>query len=97
MIRSGNEYISYTNTPNYTLSSGSGVRVYDSYVLFKQPFTVTPEISVSIHSLDMDRSHNDRIYCSVKDVTPYGFTLRAETWADSLIYAVGMDWIAYTN
>lgn len=97
MIRSGTEYMDYKTSPNYTLSSGSGPRLYDSYVLFKQPFPVTPEITICIYAFDTAHNNNVRITCSAKDITPYGFTIRAETWGDSCIYSIGMRWIAYVN
>lgn len=97
MIKSGTEYMSYVGNPNYTLSSGSGPRLYDCYVLFKESFPLTPEVSVAIYALNTGRNNNARITCSVKDITPYGFTIRAETWGNSTIYSVGMKWIAYIN
>lgn len=97
MIRSGKESIGYSNRPDYTLTSGTGKRVYDVYVAFKVPFSVTPEVTTAISSLDISNSHNARVTCSANNITPYGFSIRIETWGDSIVYDVGVEWIAYVN
>ncbi|KFA60174.1 hypothetical protein S40285_09749, partial [Stachybotrys chlorohalonatus IBT 40285] len=62
---------------------------------FAKPFSRTPKVVTFLQSLDMDRSRNWRIRCYATDIDTNGFTIHADSWADSILYSAGVTWLAY--
>jgi hypothetical protein len=62
---------------------------------FATPFSAQPKVVTWLHSLDMDKSHNWRIRVYPSDIDANGFTIHADTWADSILYSAGVTWVAY--
>ena len=54
-----------------------------------------PKIVCWLTSIDMDRNHNWRCRTYATDVDTAGFTVHIDTWADTIMYAASMTWIAY--
>lgn len=65
------------------------------FINFPTPFASVPTVAVSIVHLDVYNGTNTRIQISTDTVTDDGFELIARTWWDTLIYSVGVSWIAY--
>lgn len=97
MIRSGSCYVD-SNTPDFRqMYTGSGDRIYNIYVKFKQPFDEIPQVEVALYTFEANNDHNTRIKCYAKDVTPLGFNICFETWGPSGLFSIGANWIAYNN
>lgn len=62
---------------------------------FTTPFSAPPKMVTWLQSLDMDKSRNWRIRVSATNVDKNGFTIHADSWADSILYSAGVTWLAY--
>jgi hypothetical protein len=89
--------VSFTaQTPGYTLhTSKGGNRHCDVQISFSSPFYTQPQVFATISGFDGETAHNLRLKVNAHQVTPQGFQLRAETWADSRLDAVTVSWIAF--
>lgn len=63
-------------------------------ITFPTPFPTTPTVFTALKKIDMAGDLAMRLKCSVKDVRPDGFTLRLESFADSVIWGAQCVWIA---
>ncbi|MEA2665940.1 MAG: hypothetical protein QOI11_2884 [Candidatus Eremiobacteraeota bacterium] len=89
----GDEYADI-NTTGWTLSSPSGDRTYERYVVFQPPLAVLPVMHVALSVLDADATANVRVNVIATNVSTSGFSLRIEAWADTILYAVKASWLA---
>ncbi|KAL3965565.1 metalloprotease protein [Purpureocillium lilacinum] len=62
---------------------------------FATPFSSPPKVITWLQSLDMDKSKNWRIRVYPSDIDNRGFTIHADSWADSILYSAGVTWLAY--
>ena len=65
-------------------------------ITFDQAFASAPTVVVMLHSLDMSKDANIRVRVFAENITKTGFTINAETSADSILYSAGITWIACT-
>lgn len=63
---------------------------------FPRPYVQTPHVIVWLNLLDMSCAANWRVSAYATDVTPTGFTLHLDTWADSVLYAARAAWVAHS-
>jgi hypothetical protein len=70
-------------------------RVFTKRVDFPEAFSSLPSVVVGIRALDASREANTRIIVSAGNIDTRGFTLRIQTWSDSKLYDVILDWLAY--
>ncbi|KAF8429812.1 hypothetical protein EV426DRAFT_582916 [Tirmania nivea] len=63
-------------------------------VYFHQKFTSVPTVIVSLSSADLSHNHNFRLGVYATNVNLEGFTVHADTWDDSVVYACGISWLA---
>ena len=56
-----------------------------------------PNVVVWISALDFSKAYNWRLAASATDVTNNGFTLRADTWGDSILYKADVTYIAISS
>ncbi len=87
---------SYWQTGNQ-FEIGNGARLDKKYVSFSPAFSSIPKIVLSLKSLDSSHSYNLRVDTNSQGVTPVGFWLTINTWADTKLYGVTVSWTAYTN
>jgi hypothetical protein len=80
--------------PAWTLLTGSGNREFRQYIAFSAPFAGAPNVTFGIVLLDAISGHNTRINADVRDISASGFTLVLSTWADTLIWACHVNWLA---
>ena len=92
----GQEYGDY-NTPPWNLNVGVGARQIDRVVTFQNKFATTPVVQVNLGVVDADAQPNLRVRVQALNVTNVGFTLRIATWADTKLYAVGANWVAFPS
>lgn len=85
------------DNPNELTIDQDRKRTLTKMVVFKKPFSNTPEIFLGLSYLDTDStSNNIRIDASYSDVTREGFTLHVTAWRLSKIYGFRVEWLAYT-
>ena len=63
-------------------------------ITFKTPFRNTPSVIVSISKLDIGHTKNTRLNTEAQGVSCKGFTLKANTWADTIFWGYTASWIA---
>lgn len=77
------------------LSKGTGGRAEIIPVVFKKPFSSPPKVTTSVSSMDANTpSANIRYTISAENVTNEGCDIKLVTWGDTMIYNVGVSWIA---
>jgi hypothetical protein len=81
----------------WTLQAGSGARDFRKRVSFDTAFGTVPTVSVGLQALDTLSGTDTRLRVSVESVDLTGFTLVIGTWADSAVYAVTANWLAYVK
>ncbi len=65
-------------------------------VAFDMPFDrPDPKVFIALSELDMDSSRNLRVRLTADKISDRSFTWHGDAWADSILYAVGGDWIAF--
>jgi hypothetical protein len=62
---------------------------------FERPFITPPKVVVFLNYIDLDHSRNWRLKTTATDIDVNGFTLKIETWLDTILYAAQACWIAY--
>ncbi|NJK65791.1 MAG: hypothetical protein HC941_04000 [Microcoleus sp. SU_5_3] len=58
-------------------------------------FSVTPTIFLSLIRIDNNKDRNLRIQASVKTVTNAKLVVNVKGWADTILYAVTVNWLAF--
>lgn len=81
----------------YNLDSNTGERSMTIEVNFPKPYDVKPKVIISVTQLDTDKGFNSRYNVEVLSVSRDGFTIKIRTWADSKIYSISGNWLAYTE
>lgn len=56
-----------------------------------------PEVWVSLSKVDAESGFNTRVAVHAEDITTSGFTVRAESWDNSLTWTIEIDWLASTD
>jgi len=84
-----------------TVSGGCGTGGYDERrINFPRPYASrdTPTVLVSIYQYDFCWGHiNNRAYAWVKGVDSTGFNVVAQTWGDTKLYGIGVEWMAISK
>lgn len=61
---------------------------------FSKPFRGIPKVMVSMNCADVDNAANFRVRVYATDIDLDGFTIHADSWADTRIYSCGVSWTA---
>lgn len=72
----------------------TSVRAYRLPVQFERAFSTSPLVQIAIVGLDVGKEDNVRLRVRALDVRPDGFTVHAETWFNTKIWAVEVSWLA---
>ncbi|XP_046854825.1 uncharacterized protein LOC124447571 [Xenia sp. Carnegie-2017] len=64
------------------------------HITFKKPFTKIPSVIVSISKLDIGNRKNTRLNTQAQGVSRKGFTLKVNTWYDTIFWGYSASWIA---
>ncbi|KAF9529478.1 hypothetical protein CPB83DRAFT_882899 [Crepidotus variabilis] len=62
---------------------------------FREPFASPPKVVVFFNYLDLDKHHGWRIKTTATDIDERGFTIKIETWGNTILNAAQACWIAY--
>ena len=87
--------LGFTDPPTPIEKADRSPRWYSTHVNFAKPFHSTPLVHTGIRSFDLGKEANARLLVSATEINTKGFTLNIQTWSDSRVYGVGVDWIAY--
>jgi hypothetical protein len=92
----GDVYNGYNiDTAKWNLNDGTGERKFIAHVSFKDPYTVPPDVIVSLTGLDVANYANERLTVTPINVTPKGFDVEYKTWADTRVYSLWANWVAF--
>lgn len=83
------------NTPGWSILNGDGKRVFRDSILFKQGFSEPPKVVIGISYFDIIRKANSRLNVKVAKIDKNGFYFHLQTYWDTQIWAVGVNWLAY--
>ena len=78
------------------LSQGVRQRTCKIIVTYEKEFRNVPQIFLSHSLLDISGS-SIRVTVSPADVTKLGFSLKLNTWADSIVWNYKLSWVAVGN
>jgi hypothetical protein len=81
----------------YALDNNNGERSITLDVHFTESFIKKPFIILTVTQLDADKDVNLRYRVETISVSRDGFTLKVNTWADSKIYSLSGNWLAYAE
>jgi hypothetical protein len=95
-IQSGRAGADANANPDWNLTQGIGLRSYTVRVNFAEPFQSSPTVLVNLSTLDVVNTRNTRVNVRAANITPQGFDLVIETWADTVLYGAYANWLAYT-
>ena len=79
----------------WTLHQGEGTRTFQYIVTFDRPYESAPTMTYGVTGLDAGIEKNIRYTVKVEKVTITGFVIRITTWADSRIYGIYGNWLAF--
>jgi hypothetical protein len=72
-----------------------GTRIYSVPIRFQNSFVFPPNVTVSLSHLDSKNSiHSTRVSVYAENITSTGFNIKMQSWVDSVVYGVGVQWIA---
>ncbi|WP_076444766.1 H-type lectin domain-containing protein [Roseivivax lentus] len=74
--------------------TGDGARERRKRIKFSEPFSVPPQVHLSLSLWDMDSHANIRADLGAEKVNETGFDMVFRTWADTRIARVRMSWMA---
>lgn len=94
-IDSGNLSTWRGRAANWNLWDGTGERRFRHHVDFSQSFSEVPQVVTSIDMLDIAENHNSRLRVKAENITQEGFDAVICTWADTQVWGVGVNWVAY--
>lgn len=65
-------------------------------ITFARAYSTTPKVVVWLSCIDLSSGKNWRVKTFATDVSPVGFTIHIDTWADSILYTAVASWVAYS-
>jgi len=74
--------------------TGAGSRERVSAISFSRPFRNPPLVHVSLEMWDTDRSTNQRVDISARNITEEGCDIVFHTWGDTRVARVRAAWFA---
>jgi H-type lectin domain len=83
-----------TNDGGWTLDTGSGQREFRRTIPFERTLK-NPKVLVALSGIDADTNVGLRVSVSAQKVNATGFDLVFSSWAESRIFGVTGDWMAY--
>jgi hypothetical protein len=100
-VKSGSETLGESDpgwtllTPPKDATANYAARKAVKKVSFEPPFSGQPFVFVAVNFVDADKDVNLRYAVYANDITPRGFDLVFQTWADTKIHTIGVNWLAY--
>lgn len=69
-------------------------RRFEQWVGFESPFSNVPLVQVGITGFDIDNRDSARLKVRSERITANGFMLVIETWRQTRVYGVSVNWFA---
>ncbi len=83
---------------DFRMNCQGGPQLVKKQITFRTPFLTPPRLHVSLGLIDWcNNGRNLRINTWAESITTTGFTLVAQTWADTSIWGVNVRWLAFYN
>lgn len=79
---------------NENEQTGSGIRIIPKTLKFG-PFARPPTVVLGVVALDVDHNRNTRYSIWVESITNTGCIVKFQVWADTYIYSLSVNWMAY--
>ena len=74
--------------------NGNGGRTHYYWISFGTTLCYIPRVHLSLTGFDTSKDYNQRLVVSVYYVFTTGFYVQFDTWADTKIYLVRVEWLA---
>jgi hypothetical protein len=94
-IQAGNHAVAGNDHAFQAFKDGEGERHFEHFVKFEEPFEEIPRILVALNHLDIASFTALRLNVTAEKISAAGFTLRYSTWANTQIFGVGAQWMAF--
>lgn len=94
-VTQGNDEIFSDFSDGGEMWVGEGARARHKLIVFDEPFRSPPIVHVGISLWDVAQNTNLRADISAENITESGFDMVFQTWGDSKIARVRMNWIAF--
>ena len=82
------------NLSQLTDAEEDGRREYLAHVNFVSPFNNVPLVHLGLTGFDIDKQESARISVEPTNITSYGFIVKVETWSNTRVYSVDINWLA---
>ena len=95
-IQSG-EYEGFFPCGQHYMNKDEGARTFTQHINFEKKYEVTPNVMVSLSSLDACTFNNKNIRVKVKavNIDTSGFDIQIITWLNSSLFEAKVSWISY--
>ena len=94
-FETGSEKGNHTTDSPYLLGQEiNGQRTWFRRVQFKKQAPIEPNVMLAITELDILHGDNHRLRVFPSDIDRDGFQINAQTWGETVVWSVGVDWLA---
>ena len=94
-IQAGIHTVGDDNEAFRPFRDGEGERSFAHIVRFERPFATVPKIMVVLNHFDIASHTALRVNVKAEKISASGFTLRYFTWANTQIFGLGAQWMAF--
>ena len=94
-IQAGNHVVLENDRSFQSFKDGEGERHFEHVVKFEWQFEEAPQILVALNRLDIACHNLLRVHVTAEKISASGFTLRYFTCANTQIFGIGAQWIAF--
>jgi H-type lectin domain len=94
-IQAGIHTVADDNEAFRPFRDGEGERSFVHFVKFERPFATVPRIMVALNHFDIASHTALRVNVKAERISASGFTLRYFTWANTQIFGLGAQWMAF--
>ncbi|KAI0107738.1 hypothetical protein GGR51DRAFT_514909 [Nemania sp. FL0031] len=85
----------YVQTGVWSLCPRNPQMKHSERINFAQPFNTRPKVTTWLRSLDMAARRNWCVRVYPTDIDTNGFTIHADSWADSILCSVSVNWLVH--
>ena len=94
-IDQGSVIVSQDFSDGGEMWTGRGVRNAEKKVEFNKPFLRPPLVYAGFSMVDISNEHYLRVRKYIGEVSTVDFIIGIETWADTKIARIAVDWLAF--
>lgn len=86
-----------TDSTNWNFLGTVGDRHYEETISFPTEFANAPIVVTTLRGFHIQEGENSRLAIGVTGTTTTGFILNIDTWGDTSVVGLGVNWIAYDS